>query len=284
MSKSVLITGASSGFGRDAALELAGRGHTVFATMRGVNGKNAEAAQALEASASENGWALHVLELDVTDEASVNAAVASAIGTAGQVDVLVNNAGVGNFGIQETFTIEQIQSIFDVNVFGVLRANRAVLPHMRERGSGQIIYISSGLGRILFPFVGPYASTKFALEALAEASSHELKPIGVETMIIEPGAYGTSFGAKMMQGADPARMENYGPVKEMFGGMAEAFANMAAGDPQEIVDALVSAIEAGKGENPLRLCVGNDVKPAVDAINGVSAQVQQQVLTNMGLA
>lgn len=284
MSKSVLITGASSGFGRDAALALAGRGHTVFATMRGVTGKNAEAAKTLASSASENGWSLHVLELDVTNEGSVNAAVASAVKTAGKVDVLVNNAGVGNFGIQETFAAEQVQKLFDVNVFGVVRTNRAVLPHMREQGSGKIIYISSGLGRVVFPFVGPYAASKFALEAMAEASSYELKPLGIDSLIIEPGAYGTSFGANMMQGADPARMENYGPVKEMFAGFAEAFSNMTPGNPQEVVDALVSAVETGNGDSPLRQPVGNDMKPAVDAINGVSAQVQQQVLSNFGLA
>ena len=192
MSKRILITGTSSGFGKNASIALAQKGHTVFATMRGVEGKNADQATALREQAQDKGWDLFVLELDVTDDASVTKAVDQAVSKAGGLDVLVNNAGIGNFGIQETFTPEQVQKLFDVNVFGVLRLNRAVLPSMRKAGSGTIIYISSGLGRVLFPFVGPYAATKFAVEALAEAASYELKPLGIHTHIIQPGAYGTS--------------------------------------------------------------------------------------------
>lgn len=282
MSKSILITGASSGFGKDAALELASRGHTVFATMRGVNGKNAEKAKAIQDVAQENSWQLHVLNLDVTDEPSVEKAVEDALAKAGKLDVLVNNAGIGNFGIQETFTTEQVIQLFDVNVFGITRMNRAVLPHMREQGSGLIVYISSGLGRVLFPFVGPYAATKFAVEAIAEAASYELKPLGIQSHIIQPGAYGTSFGENMMQPQDADRMETYGPVKEMFAGFAEGFANMVPGDPKDVVNALVSAIESSEVA-PLRQAVGADMKQGVDAINDVSANVQKQTLAAFGL-
>lgn len=232
--------------------------------MRGVDGKNTDEAKALRNQAEEKGWDLYVLELDVAEDSSVDKAVAEAVEKAGSIDVLVNYAGIGNFGIQETFTPEQVKNLFDVNVFGVLRLNRAVLPHMREAGSGKIIYLSSGLGRVLFPLVGPYAATKFAVEALAEAASYELEPLGIHTHIIQPGAYGTSFGENMMQPDNPGRMETYGATKKMFESFAEPFSNREGGDPQEVVTALVAAVE---GETDLRQPVGDDMKQGVVTIN-----------------
>ena len=280
--RSIFITGSSSGFGRDAALALAARGHTVFATMRGTEGKNAGIATDMRSQAEENGWSLHVLDLDVTDEVSVNEAVAQAEASAGGIDVVINNAGVGTFGIQEAFHVEQVQQVFDVNVFGVMRVNRAVLPHMRERGQGHIIYITSGLGRFVFPFVGPYAGTKFALEAMAEAASYELTGEGIDTTIVEPGAFGTEFGDNMMPAADAARLETYGPARQMFANMAEAFANNPRQDPQMVVDALVELSESKPGDRPLRLPVGEDVTPVVGPMNEMHAQAQTAIMAHFG--
>ena len=281
-SRNVFITGSSSGFGRDTALALAARGHTVLATMRGVNGKNASVAADMRSQAEKSGWSLHVLDLDVTDEGSVNSAVEQSIAVAGGIDVVINNAGVGTFGVQEAFPVEQLQQVFDVNVFGVMRVNRAVLPHMRAQGSGHIIYVSSGLGRFVFPFVGPYAGTKFALEAMAEASSYELKGEGIDTTIVEPGAFGTEFGGNMMQARDGERLETYGPARQMFANMAEAFANNPRQDPQMVVDALVELSESEPGSRPLRLPVGEDVTPVVTPMNEVQAQATAAIMDHFG--
>jgi NAD(P)-dependent dehydrogenase (short-subunit alcohol dehydrogenase family) len=185
--KRVFITGASAGFGRDTVKALAEKGHTVYATMRGIAGKNAPAANDLKARAKAGGHALHVLELDVTDGASVTKAVEAAV-EAGGIDVVIHNAGVGNWGIDEGFTLDQARGIFDINVFGPMRVNHAVLPHLRAAGRGLILYVSSGLGRIVFPFLGIYTGSKFALEGYAESTSYELSPLGIQTVIVEPGA------------------------------------------------------------------------------------------------
>jgi NAD(P)-dependent dehydrogenase (short-subunit alcohol dehydrogenase family) len=157
---SILITGSSSGFGRLTAEALARKGHTVFASMRGVAGKNAAKAEQLRQWARQENVNLHVVELDVTNEASAEAAAAAVVNTAGRIDVLINNAGVGAFGLNERFTAEQLQNLFDVNVFGVHRVNRAVLPTMRRQGSGLLVYITSALGRFMVPNMGTYSASK----------------------------------------------------------------------------------------------------------------------------
>jgi NAD(P)-dependent dehydrogenase (short-subunit alcohol dehydrogenase family) len=280
--RAVFITGSSSGFGFDAAEALADRGHTVFATMRGVEGKNAETAESLRFKAQEKGWDLHVLELDVTDEASVNEAVEAAVSQAGKLDVVINNAGVGTFGFQEAFTVEQVQQVFDINVFGVIRVNRAALPHMRSEGSGHVIYVSSGLGRFVFPFVGPYAGTKFALEAIAQAGAYELQGEGIDTTIVQPGAFGTTFAANMMQAREPERMESYGPAREMFAAMAKGFEEREYQDPQEVVDVLVELSESSPGQRPLRVPVGADSKMASGPINEAQEKAQAAIMSHFG--
>jgi NAD(P)-dependent dehydrogenase (short-subunit alcohol dehydrogenase family) len=277
------MTGASSGFGKGAAIELAKRGHTVFATMRGVDGKNREAAQALRDARNKDDLALHVLELDVTSDASAQQAVAQIIEQANGIDVLVNNAGIGVMGIQETVTTEQAQQLFDVNVLGILRMNRAVLPHMRQQGNGLIIYLSSALGRIILPFGGLYTASKFAVEALAEAASYELKPLGIDTLIIQPGAYGTSFNANVLMGNDAERLETYGLVKENMEKFFAGFSARARGDPQEVVDAIVGAVENMGTEQALRQPVGADMKQPVETLNQAAQAVQQQLLAAFGM-
>jgi NAD(P)-dependent dehydrogenase (short-subunit alcohol dehydrogenase family) len=280
--RSIFITGASSGFGREAAQRLAENGHTVFATMRGVDGKNAAAAQGLRDRADANGWDLHILELDVTDPSAVDRAVAFAIDQAGRIDVLINNAGVGTFGVQEGFPVEQVQEVFDVNLFGALRVNRAALPYMRERGSGHLIYLSSGLGRFVFPFVGPYAGAKFALEAMAQAAAYELEAVGIDTTIVQPGAFGTAFGSKMIQAREADRLEGYGSTKELFSTMAQTFSEREYQDPQIVVDALVELAESDPADRPLRLPVGEDSKMASTPINEAQEQSQRAIMAHFG--
>ena len=284
--KRILITGASQGFGHGAAKALAERGHTVFATMRGVSGKNEGQAAELRKWAEDGGHALHVLELDVSDDASVQSAVAEAVKTAGGLDVVFNNAGVGTFGIQEAFSPDQVANLFGVNVVGPLRVNQAVLPHMRKAGSGHIVYISSGLGRVTMPFLGPYGATKYAVEALAESTAMELAPLGIRTSVIQPGAYGTGFGQNSIQPSNAGLLEEYGPVKQMFEGFAQHFAEMfekgTVGNPKEVVDAFVQVAESSEG--PMRVPVGADMSEALNTVNEVCDKVQQGVRSNLGMS
>ncbi|MEO1712114.1 MAG: SDR family NAD(P)-dependent oxidoreductase, partial [Bacteroidota bacterium] len=213
MKQRVLITGASGGFGTLISKQLLADGHTVIASMRGVQGKNqAKAAELQEAGA-------HVVEIDVTDQSSVDSGIAQAMEQAGGIDVVVNNAGVGVLGLQENFTPEDWQRLFDINVFGVQRVNRAVLPHMRERGSGLLLHVSSLLGRISMPFYGPYNATKWALEAMAENYRVELSGFGVDSCLVEPGGYPTSFMTGLMQPSDKDRNASYGDLAHAPKGM-----------------------------------------------------------------
>src|SRR6266850_7117749 len=178
MSKTILITGASSGFGRDTAETLFRAGHTVYASMRGTQGKNREAAEALQR------LGIMTVELDVNDDASVEAGVKN---------VLVNNAGIMSAGVTEAFTAEQAKVILDTNVIGLLRVTRAVLPSMRQKRDGLIINIGSILGRVTFPFFGIYGASKMAVEALTDSLRYEVSQLGVEVVEVQPSGYPTNL-------------------------------------------------------------------------------------------
>ncbi|MEM1042475.1 MAG: SDR family oxidoreductase [Bacteroidota bacterium] len=287
-SQNVLVTGSSSGFGLLIARTLLTGGHTVFATMRAPEGRNAEAAADLSAFADETSGTVHILDLDVTSDASVDQAVQRAISLEGHIDVVVNNAGFGGGGLTETFTVPQFETMFDVNVFGVQRVNRAVLPAMRARGKGLLVHISSTLGRVVLPFSGAYTASKFAVEGLAESLRYELAPTGVDVAIVQPGGFGTNFFDSMVPGADDARAESYGPLAEMPGQMWSGVGEMLQGDdapdPQEVADAVATLIATPAGERPLRVVVdpmtGGD---GAKAINETAAHVQQQTLEGFGM-
>ena len=176
MAQTVLVTGSNSGFGRLIVETLAPQGYIVFAGMRAVAGRNAPAAEELRALAQQKQLALHIVELDITDDASVEKAVTSVIASTGRLDVVVNNAGMSFSGPLEAFTPEQVRQQFETNVFGALRVNRAVLPQMRKQGSGLLLQIGSVAGRVALPFLGLYGATKFALEGLTESYRQELAP------------------------------------------------------------------------------------------------------------
>jgi len=283
----ILITGTSSGFGLGAAKALSERGHTVFATMRGVDSKNASTAKELRDWAAAGKHPLEVHELDVTNDASVARGVETILARAGRLDVLVNNAGVGTWGLQEGFTPDQVKDLFDINVVGMLRMNRAVMPHMRRNKAGYVIYVSSGLGRILFPFLGPYTATKYAVEAIAEIASYELKPSGIDTTILQPGAYGTAFLTHSVLPAEPHRLDDQPALKQMYDAFAGSFEARAKagqlGDPREIIDAMIELVELAPDRRPLRKPVGKDVEHGVTALNVAHDQVQDQLLKMIGL-
>lgn len=286
-SKIALITGSNSGFGRLTAQTLARKGYTVFASMREVDGKNAEAARTVRAWAEAEHVALHVVELDVTSDTSVDKAVQHVLGTTGRIDVVVNNAAVGSWGLIESFTPAQLQGLFDINVVGVQRVNRAALPSMREQRSGLLVHVSSGLGRLALPALSPYSVTKWALESLAETYRYELAAVGVDSVIVQPGAFPTDIGAKMMWPAEPDRATGYGPSadlpKRMLAAMTTMFEGPNPPNPQDVADAITTLIEMPAGTRPLRTVVDQLTGEGPTAINGVADQVIAGSLQFMGL-
>jgi NAD(P)-dependent dehydrogenase (short-subunit alcohol dehydrogenase family) len=278
----VLITGSSTGFGRLFADTLARRGHTVFATMRDPGGRNAKNASEIRALAEKDSLPIHVLELDVTDDASVERAVDAVVAKAGCIDVAINNAGYSLTGLAEAVTTEQAQRLMDTNFFGPVRVNRAVLPHMRRQRSGVLMHISSGAGRITAPSMGFYCASKFALEALAESYSYELAGQGIESVIVEPGPYETPVFGNMVTAADEARTNTYGAVKEIPAKLNAALSSMA-GNAQDVADAVLRIIETPAGEKQLRYLV-SPTTLGVDQINALSKQVQTNLLEALGLA
>lgn len=286
---SVLITGSSSGFGLLIARTLVDRGYKVIATMRGLEGKNAATAAELRGYADSKAGTLHLLELDVTSDASVDDAFRKALELESHIDVVVNNAGYGVGGLCEGVTTEQFQRQFDVNVFGVQRVSRAVLPSMRKRGKGLLINISSVMGRIVVPFAAPYTATKYALEGLSESYRYELSGTGVDVVIVEPGGFGTGFMSNMDGAVDTERLESYGPLaempKKMWGGLSERFHGEGAPDPQAVADAVLELIETPSGERPLRTVVDPMMGGQAPArVNQVTDEIQQQMFTSMNLA
>lgn len=197
MKKVIVITGASSGFGALAARALADAGHTVYASMRNVAGSNAGKADEARAYAAEHGVDLRTVELDVGSEASADAAVATILGAIGRLDVVVHNAGHMMFGPAEAFTPEQFARLYDVNVLGTQRLNRAALPHMRAAGQGLLVWVSSSSARGgTPPYLAPYFAAKAGMDSLAVSYAGELARWGIETTIVVPGAFTTGTKAK----------------------------------------------------------------------------------------
>jgi NAD(P)-dependent dehydrogenase (short-subunit alcohol dehydrogenase family) len=278
----VLITGSSTGFGRLFADTLARKGHTVFATMRDPAGRNAKNASEIRTLAENDSLPIYVLELDVTDDASVERAVDAAVAKAGRIDVAINNAGYYLSGLEEAVTTEQARRLMDTNFLGPVRVNRAVLPHMRRQRSGVLMHVSSGAGRVILPSAGFYCASKFALEALAEAYSYELASQGIESVIVEPGAYETPVFGNTVTAADQARTTTYGALQQMPAKVNAALSS-SAGNAEEVADAVLRIIETPAGEKQLRYFV-SPRKFGVDEINALSKQVQANVLEAFGLA
>jgi NAD(P)-dependent dehydrogenase (short-subunit alcohol dehydrogenase family) len=277
----VLVTGTSSGFGRLIAETLARKNFQVFATMRNVKGRNETAAREFAELAKRESLSLQTLELDVTDDVSVDSAVSKAVLQCGRIDVLVNNAGFGIVDLAETVTMAQAQQQFDTNFFGVLRMNRAVLPVMKRQGSGLLLHVSSGAGRLAIPGMGLYCASKFALEALAETYRYELASQGIDSVVIEPGAYATPIMEKLQRGEDPSRKSGYGEMAQVPERIQARIASSRA-NPQEIADAVLQIIDTPAGRRQLRYRVGPG-GPGVQKINALTDEVQAQLLEVFGV-
>lgn len=274
--KVVLVTGASTGFGRLIAETLARKNYRVVATMRELKGRNAGAARELEELAKRESLTLQPLELDVTDDVSVERAVSKAVLQFGRVDVLVNNAGYGIMDLAETVTVAQAQRQLDTNFFGVVRMCRAVLPAMKRDRSGLLLHISSGGGRLAIPGMALYCASKFAMEALGETYRYELGSQGIDSVIIEPGAYATAIIGKLERGEDPTRRNGYGEMAEIPERVREMIGR-SRGNPQEIADLVLRIIETPAGERALRYRVGPG-GPGVQRINKLTDEVQEELL------
>jgi NAD(P)-dependent dehydrogenase (short-subunit alcohol dehydrogenase family) len=277
--KTVLITGASTGFGRDTAETLARTGHTVLASMRDQRGKNRHHADELRKQG------ITVVELDVSSDVSVEKAIDEVLASAGTIDVLVNNAGVASAGITEAFTPDQAKVVFNTNVVGLLRTIRAVLPVMRKQRDGLIINVGSILGRVTFPFFGIYGASKFAVEALTDSLRYEVSQLGIDVTLLQPSAYPTQMYASALQPADSARAAGYGKIAEipsaMFGHFMTVFQSASAPDPHEVAEAIRELIAKPKGTRPGRTVVGAAF--GSDTVNAQTAPLQAQVLEALGL-
>lgn len=279
MSKTVVITGTSTGFGRDTAETLASAGHRVFATMRDPQGKNSHHAAALGA------MGIYVIEMDVTQDKSVNQAVTHIKTRAEYIDVLINNAGLASAGVSEAFSPAQMSELFDVNVIGPHRVSRAILPIMRTQKSGLIINIGSILGRITFPFFGIYGASKYALEGLSDSLRYEVSQLGIDVTLVQPSAYPTNMYASAMEPVDKQCISEYGTTGEIPQAMFAQFMSMFEADNgpnlHDVAQAIVELIEAPNGKRPARKVVGTSF--GADAINSAVAPIQQQTIKALGL-
>ena len=275
--RNVVVTGASSGFGKLTAQAFAADGWRVYATMRNTGTNNAASAADLRKTG------ISVVELDVTSDASVDAAAKTILAEAGAIDVLVNNAGNGYFGFTEAFTPDAVAAQFATNVIGPLRVDRAFLPSMRERKRGLVVFVTSVVGRFAMPFGGVYASSKWALESLAESTSYELASFGIDVAIVEPGAYATEIFGKVVGPDDADRAAAYSSLTPAVEAMSASLGEAAQGrDPKEVADAILLLANAPAGTRALRTTVPPN--PAVDAINSAVAPLQKELLGSFSAA
>jgi len=250
MSKTILITGASSGIGKMTARYFQEKGWNVIATMR-----KPEQEEAL--TALEN---VLVTRLDVRDSDSIVAAVEAGIDRFGTIDVLLNNAGYGSYGVLEATPVEKIRRQFDVNVIGLLETTKAILPHLRKNGTGIVINIASMGGKVTFPLGTLYHGSKFAVEGLSEALHFELEAIGVRVKIVEPGIIKTNFGGSSFDFNNDESLAEYQPF---VGQIMAAMGPMAASGSDPIVVAETIYEAATDGTPQLRYIAGDDAKAII---------------------
>ncbi|MGE8161399.1 oxidoreductase [Paraburkholderia sp. NPDC080076] len=263
MSKTFLITGVSSGFGRAFAQAALDAGHTVVGTVR-----NAAARDAFTASAAERA---HAVVLDVTDFEAIAPAVAAITQTVGPIDVLVNNAGYGHEGTLEESPLDDLRRQFDVNVFGAVAMIKAVLPAMRERRSGHIINITSMGGFITMPGIAYYCGSKFALEGITDALAKEVAGFGIKVTAVAPGSFRTDWAGRSMVRASRS-VADYDTLFDPIREAREAKSGKQAGDPHKAAQALLEIVAAKNP--PVHLLLGND---ALDLVKTKLAALNEEI-------
>lgn len=262
-SKTLLITGVSSGFGRALALEALGTGHRVVGTVR-----NEQARREFEALAAENATARI---LDVTDFDAIDAVVADIERTVGPVDVLVNNAGYGHEGIFEESPLADMRRQFDVNVFGAVAMMKAVLPYMRDRRSGHILNITSMGGHITLPGISYYCGSKFALEGISESVGKEVKPFGITVTAVAPGSFRTDWAGRSMIRA-PRSIADYDGLFDPIREARRQKSGKQLGDPAKAARAMLHIIASDSP--PAHLLLGSD---AIDLVRQKWASLTEEI-------
>ncbi|MGH8779763.1 SDR family oxidoreductase [Paraburkholderia sp.] len=290
MRKIIIVTGASSGFGRLSAEALARAGHTVYASMRNTTGRNAPVVEQMAAWSKENAVDLRTVEMDVQSQDSVDAAVANVIADTGRVDVLMHNAGHMAFGPAEAFTPEQYAHLYDVNVLSTQRVNRAVLPHMRQQGQGLLVWVSSSSSAGgTPPYLAPYFAAKAAMDAIAVQYARELSRWGIETSIIVPGAFtsGTNHFAHAGVPADAGRAGEYdaGPYAGFGEQVQKAFAEIVPPDADVglVAEAIVDVVAKPFGKRPFRVHI-DPTQDGADLGFAVLDRVRAEMLHRVGLS
>lgn len=282
MKHKILVTGASGAFGSITCMKLAENGHSVVGTMRSLKGKN----ETLASQLREKGISL--VEMDVTIDQSVNSGVTAAIELMGGLDTVFNNAGIGANGILECFTADDIQKMFDVNVFGVQRLMRAALPHLRNQGKGTIIHTSSCIARLTTPFLASYSASKYALESLAEGYRAELSVFGIESCIVEPGGFPTGFMSGMITPSDTDRMSQYGEMATLpetsLNGYVAYVESIPEQRPERVAEAVVDLVNTPFGEKPFRTVVDfSGLKQPIENYNKVLNETTKAIYAANGV-
>jgi NAD(P)-dependent dehydrogenase (short-subunit alcohol dehydrogenase family) len=290
MKQVIIITGASSGFGRLSANALAKAGHIVYASMRGTTGRNAAQVADVEKYASDNSVDLRAVELDVGSQGSADAAIAKVVAEQGRLDVVMHNAGHLVFGPAEAFTPEQLAELYDVNVLSTQRVNRAALPQLRKQGKGLLIWVSSSSSAGgTPPYLAPYFAAKAGMDAMAVVYARELTRWGIETSIIVPGAFtgGTNHFAHSGSPADRARAAEYeaGPYAGFGEQIQKAFAAIVPpeADASLVADAIVGVVDTPFGKRPFRVHV-DPTKDGADVAFAVIDRVRSEMLHRVGFS
>ena len=290
MKQVIVITGASSGFGRLSANALAKAGHIVYASMCGTTGRNAAQAADVRKYATDNKVDLHAIELDVGSQASADAAIAQIVSEQGRLDVVMHNAGHMSFGPAEAFTPEQLAELYDVNVLSTQRVNRAALPHMRKAGKGLVVWVSSSSTKGgTPPYRSPYFAAKAAMDSLAVSYASELARWGIETAIIVPGAFtgGTNHFAHSGKPADQARIAEYeaGPYAGFGEEIMKAFGAIVPpeADASLVADAIVQVVDTPFGKRPFRVHI-DPTQDGADVAFAVIDRVRNEMLQRVGFS
>ena len=259
MAKVAIVTGSSSGIGYETSLLLARNEFETYATMR-----NLKKSIDLQKIAAEERIPLKVLPLDVNDDTSVSNAIDTIVKENGRIDVLVNNAGYDVFGSLEELTIDEIKGQFETNLFGVIRATKAVIPTMRKQGSGTIVNISSLGGRIgLMPFLTAYHSSKFAVEGFTESLRQELAPFNIDVILIEPGVIRSNFidNSKNAKNYNPENSPYAGTIQKLFEGFQSIMADSS--HPKDVAEVILKVVNTSSPN--VRYSVGKDAESVLKA-------------------
>jgi NAD(P)-dependent dehydrogenase (short-subunit alcohol dehydrogenase family) len=288
MPKTILITGASSGFGALSARALADAGHTVYAGMRETEGRNSPQVGSARRYATEHDVDLRTVELDVSSQKSVDSAVEAVLSEQGSLDVLLHNAGHMVTGPTEAFTTEQLAEVYDTNVLGTQRLNRAALPHLRAQRHGLLVWVGSTSTRGgTPPYLAPYFAAKAGMDALAVSYAGELARFGIETTIVVPGSFtsGTNHFAHSGRPADERVIAEYEPLyPRLMDQVAQRLAEQAPADadPADVAKAIVDVVGMPHGKRPFRV----HIDPADDGaavVNAVADRIRTEFLTRIGL-